>query len=120
MGLNQIARRTPVKLFLCVVAVFALSLPAAAESWTGTISDSRCGAKHAAGSTADLDCINACMKRGAVPVLVVPGGKVYSIATESVEKVTPHLGKKVTITGKTESQRFAGELIIVESIAKAE
>jgi hypothetical protein len=108
------------KTLFTLFVVVALSVCAAAETWTGTLSDSRCGAKHAAGTAADLKCIKACMEKGGVPVLVAAEGKVYPIATESVEKVTPLLGQKVTITGKAEKERFSGQLIIVETIVKAE
>lgn len=108
------------KTLLTLFVAVSLSVCAAAETWTGTLSDSRCGAKHAAGTAADMKCIEACMKKGSVPVLVAAEGKVFPIATESVEKVTPLLGQKVTITGKAEKERFSGSLIIVETITKSE
>jgi hypothetical protein len=108
-----------VKTLLLVVGLASLTpIGALAESWTGTLSDSRCGAKHEAASAADVECIKTCMKQGAVPVLVT-GGKVLSIASSSNDKVAPHIGEKVTITGTVERSRF-GQIIVVESITKAE
>ena len=107
------------KTLLWAVALGSLmSTGALADSWTGTLSESRCGDKHAAASPSDVQCIKACIKRGAVPALV-SGGKVYTISSSSNDKVAPHLGEKVTITGKVEKDR-SGEFIVVESIVKAE
>ena len=89
-----------------------------AETWTGVISDSRCGAKHTTASVADVKCMQSCLKKGAVPVLV-SNGKAYNIETNSNDKVTPFLGQKVTITGKIESQPYEGTFITVESVSKA-
>ena len=107
---------------LILLAGFSSLLPlgAMAESWTGVISDSRCGAKHEALSAADVKCMQACMKKGATPVLLT-GGKMYSISSSSNEQVAPHIGEKVTITGKQEKDLYGGgSFITIESIAKAE
>ncbi len=94
---------------LSLGAMFALS--AMAESWTGTISDSMCGAKHAAGEEKDAKCVEGCVKQhGAEPVLVV-GDKVYKLSADSKEKVAAHLGHKVTVDGKLD-----GETISVDSV----
>jgi hypothetical protein len=109
-----------VKRLLLLIVIAAVSpIWAIAESWTGTLSDSRCEQKHVAATAADAACIKDCIKKGAVPVLLT-GGKVYSIASSSNDKVTPHLGEKVTITGKLETDRRAGGIITVESIVKAQ
>ena len=44
---------------------------------------------------------------------------MYTISSSSNEEVAPHLGQKVTITGKVEKDR-GGDFITIESIAKAE
>lgn len=79
---------------------------------------SRCGAKHSADTAADVQCIKACIRRGAVPVLLTDG-KVYNIASSSNDKVAPHLGEKVTIQGALEKDRF-NQMLVVDSITKAE
>ncbi|MDQ6760038.1 MAG: hypothetical protein M3Z32_09265 [Acidobacteriota bacterium] len=105
---------------LLLVAGFGSLLPlcAMAESWTGVISDSRCGAKHEALSASDVKCMQACIKRGATPVLLT-GGKMYAISSSSDEQVAPHVGQKVIVTGKLEKDR-GGDFITIESITKAE
>ncbi len=78
----------------CLMAAGAM-----AETWTGFISDSMCGAKHAAGTPADAKCAQACVKNhGASPVLV-SDGKVIPFTADSQSKVADLVGKKVTITG---------------------
>ncbi len=76
---------------LCSVAAFA-------ETWKGTISDAKCGAKHADASEKSQACVKACAKGGSAAVFVTEDGKVVPI--HNGDAVTEHLGHKVTITGK--------------------
>ena len=70
-----------------------------AESWSGTVSDFMCGAKHEAASAADMACVKKCIKGGASAVFI-SDGKVYQIAPDSQAKVTSLLGERVTVMGK--------------------
>ena len=88
-----------------------LSVCAFAGEWTGTISDSHCGAKHVAASAADQKCVEGCVKGGAAPVLVSEG-KVLKIADAS--KVESFLGKKVVVKGE-----LNGDTVTVESVEAA-
>lgn len=86
-----------------VLVLFALvSMSAFAANFSGTISDSHCGAKHAAATKADMECAQKCVKGGADAVLVTADNKVLKIDAASKEKIMPFIGKKVTING-TES-----------------
>jgi hypothetical protein len=69
-----------------------------AETMSGTISETMCGAKHHTGSAADVACVKKCVKAGSSPVLV-SDGKVYQIAMDSQSKVMSLLGKNVTVMG---------------------
>ena len=89
------------------IALFAVS--AFAAEWKGTISDAKCGAAHADASEKSMKCVNACVKGGQKAVFV-SDGKVLQIANQ--DKVTPHLGQKITINGKLE-----GETINVDSVS---
>ena len=91
-----------------LVSGLFLSVAAFAETWSGTISDAHCGAKHVASSEADQKCVAGCTKRGEAPVFVV-GDKV--IAIENPEAVKGHEGHKVTITGS-----MKGEAVHVDSV----
>ena len=89
---------------LCCFAVMA-------EEFSGTISDSHCAAKDAgkAATAGHADCAVSCIKGGAQAVLVTPAGKVYKL--EPQDKVVPHAGHKVTISGKLD-----GDAITVDSV----
>jgi hypothetical protein len=87
------------KLSLVVSLGSLFAAAAFAETWSGTVSDSMCGAKHEGASASDAACVKKCIKGGASAVLV-SDGKVYQIAMDSQSQVTPLLGKKVTVMGK--------------------
>jgi hypothetical protein len=102
-----------VKRFAFTIAL-GLSLwgvSAFAESYTGYISDAKCGAKHNDGSAGSIACVNKCVKGGLAPVFVV-GDKIYKIADPS--KVADHLGHKVTVNGSVE-----GDTVTIESLEMA-
>lgn len=91
-----------------IIAGLFLSVAAFAESWTGTISDSHCGAKHVAASEADQKCATKCITGGAKPVLVV-GDKVLNI--DNPDAVKGHEGHKVTVTGN-----MTGDTVHVDTV----
>lgn len=99
-------------LFVLTLGMALATTVALAESWTGYVSDAKCGAKHNKGTQADINCVTACMKGGSEAVLVV-GDKVVAIANK--DKVSDFYGKKVTVTGKLE-----GEKLTVDSAKAAE
>ena len=78
-------------LALCSVAAFA-------DTWKGTVSNAKCGAKHADASEKSMGCVKGCVKGGSAPVFVTEDGKVVPI--HNADSVKDHLGHKVTITGK--------------------
>lgn len=80
------------------VSVSGLS---AAETWTGQISDSHCGAKHMAmggKQMSDRECTQTCVKGGAKYVFVVDG-KVYQLANQTDPALATHAGHTVLLTG---------------------
>jgi hypothetical protein len=82
----------------------------AAAEWTGAISESGCGLKHATGGAEK--CVQACVRKGAAPVFVA-NNKVIRIA--NAEKVMDFLGQKVKVEGRVEYGT-----ITVDRISKAE
>ena len=97
------------KLF-AISALAALgSMSAFAGEWSGVIADSKC--KHTDGTEKSIACTQSCVKKGADAVFVTSDDKVLKIDKASMEKVTPHLGHKVTVTGKVE-----GETLTIDSI----
>jgi len=85
------------------VTIFALTPGIAAEqTWTGQISDSMCGAKHAVAEhgkkkMSDRECVQACIKKGARHVLVADG-KVYKLINHDAD-MAAHAGHTVRLTG---------------------
>jgi hypothetical protein len=97
------------KLFAAFALTAIGSMSAFAGEWSGYIADSKC--KHTDGTEKSIACAQRCVKGGAETVFVTSDNKVLKIDKDSMEKVTPHLGHKVTVTGKVE-----GETIMIESI----
>src|SRR5437588_8332871 len=98
------------KLWMVASLASFFAAGAMAESWTGTISDDKCGAKHEGAEAKDTACVQSCIKRGGAPVFV-SSGKVYKISADSKDKVMSNLGQKVTVTGKMD-----GDTVTVESV----
>ena len=66
------------------------------KSWTGTVSDEHCGAKHAKAGAAAETCVEKCVSGGAKYVLV-SHGKVYQV--DDQDKFKGLGGKMVKVTG---------------------
>jgi len=86
-----------------MVLVGASGAFAADQTWTGKISDSKCGAKHAAGEhgqkMTDRACTEACVKGGAKYVFASKG-KVYQISNQDDAALAMHAGHTVKLTGE--------------------
>jgi hypothetical protein len=90
---------------------------AAPQTWTGTISDSTCGAKHMEGEhgmkVSDKDCTAMCVKKGAKYVFV-SDGKVLTIANQEFKGLAQQAGETVTVTGA-----LNGDTVTIAKIQKA-
>jgi hypothetical protein len=76
------------------------SLSAKAMNYTGTVSDSMCGAKHEMAGDA-ASCTRACVSKGSKYALVV-GDKVYTLDTSdkaALATLDKQAGTKATVTG---------------------
>lgn len=84
-----------------LLALFlASSALAKTASFTGTVSDSMCGAKHAMPGD-DAGCTRACVSKGSKYALVV-GDKVYTLETSdksALATLDKQAGAKVTVMG---------------------
>ena len=87
-----------------VVGLFAGALAMAGDgSWTGYITDSKCGAKAAHEGAAE--CTVKCVKEGAKYVFVNDADKkVYAI--DDQDKVAAHAGHHVTVKGSVEGDNL--------------
>jgi hypothetical protein len=93
-----------------LVMTASLAFSAFAGEWTGAISESGCGTKHANGGAEK--CVTGCVKKGASPVFVTDN-KVIKIS--NADKVMDHLGKKVKVTGTLE-----GDTVKIDTIANVD
>jgi hypothetical protein len=105
---------------MLAISVLSFGLPiwAAPQTLTGEISDSMCGASHAA--MADMgknpkECTTSCIKSGAKYVFV-SNGKVYAIQNQNFSTLAPNAGAKVRVTGDMDKD---GKNITVTKIAPA-
>ncbi|HTT24433.1 MAG TPA: hypothetical protein VMG82_36265 [Candidatus Sulfotelmatobacter sp.] len=83
---------------LMIVGLAVSSAFAAGKTYTGTVSDAMCGAKHM-GSAAE--CTRGCVKKGSKYALVV-GDKVYTLETSdqaALATLDKQAGAKATVTG---------------------
>ena len=89
-------------LTLVLAAGFTTSsaFAAKAQSFTGTLSDAMCGAKHMMPGD-DASCTRACVGKGSKYALVV-GDKVYTLDTSdkaALATLDKQAGAKVTVMG---------------------
>lgn len=98
-------------LMLLVTAALGLAAPQGTKSrtFTGTISDKMCGAKHMMEGKSAKECTLEC---GPPFVLVTADGKIYELSNKETPK--EFAGQQVNVIGT-----LKGELITVKSIAAA-
>jgi hypothetical protein len=86
---------------LCLIVGLTASMAfAAGKTFTGTVSDSMCGAKHAMPGDA-AGCTRACVSKGSSYALVV-GDKVYKLETSdkaALATLDKQAGEKATVSG---------------------
>ncbi len=98
---------------LAVIMLLSAGLSAADanQTFTGTVSDTMCGAKHTMmPGKPDADCVRACVKSGSDYALVV-GNKVYTLKGDKAA-IDKFAGQKATVTGS-----LAGNTIQASSIS---
>ena len=92
-----------IRLGALVAALAAVPAFAAPQTWTGTISDSTCGAKHMEGEhgmkVSDKACTEMCVKKGANYVFV-SDGKVLAIVNQDFKGLAQRAGAAVKLTGE--------------------
>lgn len=85
---------------LLVVGTAVSAFAAGGKTFTGTVSDSMCGAKHAMPGD-DAACTRGCVSKGSKYALVV-GDKVYTLETAdkaALATLDKQAGAKATVTG---------------------
>lgn len=92
------------------VAAFSVSPLAAGDAMVGYISDAKCATDSAKAKTAAEwikpaafeNCVKECVKAGSDAVFLTENNKILKIDAASVARITPFLGRKVSITGKVD------------------
>ena len=106
-----------IRLGALLVVLTAVPTFAAPRTWTGTISDSMCGAKHMEGEhgmkVSDQECTAMCVKKGAKYVFV-SDGKVLAIANQEFKGLAQQAGATVKLTGE-----LKGETVTISKLEKA-
>lgn len=93
---------------LLVIGVTVSAFAAGGKTFTGTVSDSMCGAKHAMPGD-DAACTRGCVSKGSNYALVV-GDKVYTLQTSdkaALATLDKQAGAKVTVTGTEKDNSIA-------------
>lgn len=85
-----------IMLLVLALSLSSWALAAPAKSWTGTVSDEHCGAKHATAGDDAAACVKKCAGTGAKYVLVSKG-KVYNV--DAQDKFADFAGQSVKVTG---------------------
>jgi len=96
-------------------ALIPASFAAKAQTFTGTLSDAMCGAKHMM-ECDDAACLRACVQKGSKYALVV-GDKVYTLDTKdkaTLDKLEKLGAGKATVKGQAD-----GDTIEVSSVEAA-
>jgi hypothetical protein len=99
---------------LLSIAVMITVAASKAQTFTGEVSDSMCGAKHMMENKAD--CTRACVSKGSSYALVV-GDKVYTVHTSdkaALDELNTLAGEQAKVTGTAD-----GDTIEVSKIAPA-
>jgi hypothetical protein len=108
------------KLGILSIATLGLALAVAAfaakaDTFTGTVSDAMCGAKHMMEGD-DVRCLRVCVQKGSKYALVV-GDKVYTLDTTdktALATLDELADKKATVKGSVD-----GDTIEVSSVKAA-
>jgi hypothetical protein len=98
--------------------VVSLAAPAFAQTWTGMIGDSKCGANHKAmqehnANLTDRDCTEACVKSGAEYILS-SNGKVYKLENQKDASLAENAGKTVVVTGTLKGNTITASKIVAK------
>jgi hypothetical protein len=108
---------------LLLFGVLVLSLAswalAADQTWSGKISDSKCGATHSSTEhdgkkMSERQCTAACVKGGAKYVFAGDDGKIYNVDNQDFAGLPVHAGHSVKLTGEK-----TGDTIHVSKIEMA-
>lgn len=99
------------RLFVVLALLSLISISAMAEKLTGYVSDEMCAvSKSKAAKATDWinpdafeSCAKKCAEGGSAVVLVTEDNKILKLDADSTKKAMPHLGHRVSLSGKVEN-----------------
>ena len=100
---------------LGAILILPTAFAAKAETFTGTVSDAMCGAKHMMEGD-PAGCLRACVRKGSNYALVV-GDKVYTLDTKDqvlLDRLDKLANEKASVKGQA-----SGDTIEVSSVSPA-
>ncbi|MEP6471042.1 MAG: hypothetical protein ABJC28_03435 [Acidobacteriota bacterium] len=97
------------------LASFVCAADAVQGSWTGVVTDTKCGAKGA--SAEHASCAAKCVKEGAKYALYTPADKSVWVLSNQ-EEAGKMAGKEVTVTGKADKEKMSIEVASMEAAKK--
>jgi hypothetical protein len=97
--------------FVLLALLTLFSMAALAEKWTGYISDEKCAVSSAKAAKASdwinpkafESCAKKCAEAGSAVVFVTEDNKILKLDAESTTKAMPHLGHRVSLSGKLDN-----------------
>ena len=105
-----------IMLCITVIAMCTFAL-AASKSWTGTVSDSSCGVKHAKAGDASTECVKKCVSEHGAKYTLVSRGKVYQV--EPQDMFADHAGHHVKVTGEMKDGTITATNVEMPAMGKA-
>jgi len=97
---------------LSVASLSTLGAAPAGDAIVGYVSDNKCATAGAKAKTAAEwikpaafeECVKTCVKDGSDAVFVTEDNKILTFDKASVAKITPFLGRKVSVTGSVKDR----------------
>lgn len=97
--------------FALLALLTLFSMAALAEKWTGYVSDEKCAVSSAKAAKASdwvnpkafESCAKKCAEAGSAVVFVTEDNKILKLDAESTTKAMPHLGHRVSLSGKLDN-----------------
>jgi hypothetical protein len=97
--------------FVLLALLTLFSMAALAEKWTGYVADEKCAVSRSKAAKASdwVDpnhfetCAKKCVEGGSAVVFVTEDNKILKLDAESNTKAMPHLGHRVSLSGKVDN-----------------
>jgi hypothetical protein len=105
-------------MMLCITVIAMCSFAlAASKTWSGTVSDSSCGLKHATAGDASTACVKKCVSEHGAKYTFVSKGKVYQL--EPQDMFADHAGHSVKVTGEMKGDTITATNVEMAAAGKA-